>query len=342
MHGWWLRKPHNLPALKLVIYNHKGGVGKTTLTFNLAAALGALGRRVLLVDSDPQCNLTAQLITEDVVDDLLDNSDGPKGRTIWSGVKPIAEGTGDIKTIKPIELSSEGLHIIPGDIRLSEFESELNEFWSQSFQRKIRGLRGTSAISNLATEAADAIGADYIFFDAGPNIGALNRVILLDSDFFIVPVAYDLFSLRALKTLGRTLVTWIRDWSTIAELAPEGSPLLKGRPAFLGYIPEGFKVYGGVPSSQHARFMPQIEREVQSQIIAVLKDLDPTLVRGTLRSFKLGEVKNFGSLVAASQNEGVPIYELGQAGSPQQRDEARAVFAGLAKRVDDRVHDHSS
>ena len=331
-----------MPALKLVVYNHKGGVGKTTLTFHVGAALAALGRRVLLVDSDPQCNLTAQLITEEDVDDLLDKSDGPNGRTIWSGVKPIAEGTGDIKAVEPIELSIERLHLIPGDIRLSEFESDLTEFWSQSFQRKMRGLRGTSAISDLVSRAAKSIDADYVFFDAGPNIGPLNRVILLDSDFFIVPVAYDLFSVRALKTLGRTLATWISDWATISELAPEGSPLLKGRPSFLGYIPEGFKVYGGVPSSQHSRFMPRIERDVQSQIVAVLKGVDPSLVRGSFHRFKLGEVKNFGSLVAASQSQGVPVYDLDQAGSPEQREEARAVFMGLARRIDERLQESSA
>ncbi len=328
-----------MSSVKLVIYNHKGGVGKTTLTFQVAAALGSLGRRVLLIDSDPQCNLTAQLITEDVVDDLLDKSDGPEGRTLWSALKPVAEGTGDVKPVLPIELSLQGLHIIPGDIRLSEFESDLTEFWSQTYQRKLRGFRGTSSLSEVATKGAAAVDADYVFYDAGPNIGPLNRAILLDCDFFVVPVAYDLFSVRALKTLGRTLASWISDWSTIKELAPEGTNLLRGRPSFLGYIPEGFKVYGGAPASQHARFMPRIDREIQSQIVTVLKGVDPELARGPIQRLKLGEVKNFGSLVAASQAEGTPMSQLETAGTPGQRAEARAVFEALAKRIDSRVRD---
>src|SRR6266566_2721939 len=112
-------------AQRISVYNHKGGVGKTTLTVNIAAALAERGRRVLLVDSDPQCNLTSFLIEDKVVDELLDKS-----------------------------YERVGLFLLPGDIRLSEFESVLNDFWGDCVQRKIRGFRGTSSLSALVNSCA--------------------------------------------------------------------------------------------------------------------------------------------------------------------------------------------
>ena len=174
---------------RLTIFNHKGGVGKTTLTMNLAAVLAGRGKRILLVDSDPQCNLTSYLVTDEVVDDLLDNSDGPEGATVWSAVKPVSEAVGGVRAIAHIEVGIDGLYLLPGDIRLSEYESDLTEFWAQCFQRKSRGFRGTTALSELVSQVAAELKIDLVFFDTGPNIGALNRAILLDCDFFIVPLA---------------------------------------------------------------------------------------------------------------------------------------------------------
>jgi cellulose biosynthesis protein BcsQ len=322
-------------AQRLTIFNHKGGVGKTTLTVNVGAALAALGRRVLLVDSDPQCNLTSYLVAEDVVDDLLDNSDNERGQTIWSALKPISEALGSVKRVKPIEPGIPGLFLLPGDIRLSEFEVDLSEFWGQCLQRKMRGFRGTMAVSSLVSTICQELNLDYVFYDSGPNIGPLNRVIMLDCDRFIVPVACDLFSLRALKTLGRTLVDWISAWETISDLAPAEIALLPGRPAFLGYIPEGFKKYGGVPARQYSAYLSRIDKEINSQIIALLSKLGPDLVHDA-QSPKLGEVKNFGVLVPASQAEGRPLSDVGAA-SPEQRAEALQVFSSIARKIDTRA-----
>jgi cellulose biosynthesis protein BcsQ len=328
-------------AKRLAIFNHKGGVGKTTLTYNIAAALANLDKRVLLVDSDPQCNLTSYLLPEDVLDDLLDSSDTDKGATIWSALAPIAEATGDIRPIKPQILPVANVFLIPGDIRLSEFESELNEFWAQSLQRKSKGFRGTTALSQLVNRAAHRLEVDYVFYDCGPNIGPLNRVILLDCDYFIIPAACDLFSVRALKTLGRTLGGWVREWKTISDLAPTDTYDLPGKPQFLGYIPQNFRVYGGQPAAQHLRYLTRIEKSVQADIVTALRRVAPELVPSTSSQFKLGEVKNFASLVPASHTYGLPLAQV-QTGTPQQREAAGSVFESIAKKIVQRTESQSA
>ncbi len=322
-------------APRLAIFNHKGGVGKTTLTINIAFALAELGAKVLLVDSDPQANLTSYLVDDAVVDSLLDESDGPDGATVWSALKPIVEGTGAIKPIAPIERGTR-LYLLPGDIRLAEFEAHLSTFWAECFQRRARGFRGTTALASLVDAAANAIDADIVFYDTGPNIGALNRVILLDADYFIIPAASDHFSLRAIKTLGHTLADWITDWHTIAELAPMGTELLPGVPKLLGYIPQRFKVYAGRPAADFLVLFPRIERAVQEDVLAVLMRVNPALVSAARSPLKVGEVKEFGALANASQQQGVSMAEV-NAGTPEQRHWAKVAFQDLAKAIVERI-----
>jgi len=319
-------------AKRIALFNHKGGVGKTTLTVNIAAALGSMGKRVLLVDADPQCNLTSYLVAEDVLDTWLDESDTPEGVTLWTALRPIVQATGDLHQIEPVEPGIRKVLLLPGDIRLSDFEEELTQMWSDCFQRKLRGLRGTSALSQLINSISADHKIDYVFYDCGPNVGPLNRVILLDCNFFIVPAACDLFSIRALKTLGQTLATWVSDWRMIERLAPDGIYLLPGDPRFLGYIPQHFRVYRGQVASGYSRYMSQIEKHIASDVVRVLRKIDPKLASTSLSQNKLGQIKDFGTLANESQIQGVPLMQA-NAGTPDQRREAQQAFESIAGKI---------
>ena len=229
------KRPKVDKAVRLALFNHKGGVGKTTLTVNLAFALAKLGKRVLLIDSDPQCNLTSYLVEADVVDRWQDEAEGKNGTTIWSALRPVLQLGKEAKKIVPYE-RADGVFLVPGDIRLSEYELDLNQCWTDCLQRKIRGFVETTALAELVRDCVKTTKADFVFYDVGPNIGPLNRTILLDCDYFIVPAACDYFSTRALKTLGHSVARWVKDWEVISTLAPEGVELLSGRPVFLAWI----------------------------------------------------------------------------------------------------------
>jgi cellulose biosynthesis protein BcsQ len=313
------------------LFNHKGGVGKTTLTANLAFALAESGKKVLIVDADPQCNITAYLIEAGVVDDYLDNSDTAKGVTLWSAVKSLVDATGPVRMVQPVERSP-NLYLVPGDIRLSEFEMELHNAWRECWERRPRGYKGMTAISSLVEALVEEHKFDFVLYDVGPNIGPLNRAVLLDCTHFAVPAACDLFSLRALKTLGHTVSTWIKDWGTIFDLAPDDVHLLVGEPTLIGYVPQRFRIYGGQPAGGYEGYIAQIEKSIAGDVAHVLRALNPALAPSGIATSKLGTVKEFSSLVPKAQEQGCALWEV-QGSTAEQRNSAHSAFATMAKRL---------
>ncbi|MBN8586098.1 MAG: AAA family ATPase [Ignavibacteria bacterium] len=326
--------PENTSVItkRIVLYNHKGGVGKTIITANLAYMLAQKGKKVLIVDSDPQTNISAYFLEENVLDNYLDNSDNDSGRTIWSAVRPIVQAEGDINIIEPLETNQENLFIIPGDIRLSEFEIKLTDYWRECFERKITGYRGTNALSNLITNISSSGNFHYVLYDVGPNIGPLNRSVLLDCDYFIIPAASDLFSKRALKTLGVTLSRWISDWQVILSLAPQNIDMMLGFPRYLGYLPQGYKIYRGVISSPASSYVSQIERDISEHVLTLLREINENLAPSTSTGSRIGEIKDFTQIVALGQQEGVPIWEVTK-GTPSQKTMAKEAFGILANNI---------
>jgi cellulose biosynthesis protein BcsQ len=324
--------PERHHAKRIAVFNHKGGVGKTTLTVNLAAALAEDGKRVVLLDSDPQCNLTSYLLQDDVVDELLDNSDNENGETIWSAVKPVVEGDGSLRPVKATKTTTENCWVVPGDLRLSELEAELGTFWTACAEGKIKGFKGTAVLSTLAHRIAASHNADFVFYDTGPNIGPLNRAILLDCDYFIVPAGCDVFSVRALRTLGKTLTAWMRQWDTFSAATPDGALLLPGRPHFLGFAMQGFRVYGGGMVRMASKYQARFEKRLLPDLISPLRRVDEDLSPSSATASRLIDVRDFSTLVQQSQEQGVPLWRV-FGGPSYQLDEARKAFYALAKEV---------
>lgn len=325
---------------KITFFNHKGGVGKTTLSFNVASALCDQGHNVLLVDADPQCNLTSMHLDEKVIDELLDDSDDEEiGNTIWTALRPVALGRGGLAEISPYGETEVEPILVAGDVALSDYEEELHKNWPECFAGRTRGYDVTCALSMLTTKMANDYGCDVVIYDVGPNVGALNRAIILDSDYFITPVAPDLFSLRALSTVGRSIEQWIADWKKIRSAAKpnDKKSLFRGSPQFLGYVTSAFKQFkkkDGSKADPHDYWEKKIASRVKMKVVDVLppENISPAVAA---HGQKLGEIKHYQSLAATAQREQVAIGDLRTVnpGHKEAVQHASESFAILAKEI---------
>ncbi|WP_094361243.1 ParA family protein [Mycobacterium marinum] len=295
--------------MKIVsFFNHKGGVGKTTLIFNVGLALAQSGSKVLFVDADAQTNLTSTALDAERYEGIIDG-----GTTIYSSLLPVIRGTGDVELVTPVQIR-ENAWIIPGDIRLSDFEEVLPAAWTDSMSGRYQGFQRSTAIHSLIQSLGAQISADFAFVDLGPSVGALNRVALLGSDGFVVPLAPDLFSLTALPSVGRSLNNWISEWDVaLGQAARTGvdqdfrDVLLPGKPSPLGYISQQFASYRSAPTAAFQRWLDQIPSTYDREIADRLASLGAHIPRPPA---EIGTVRNLSSLVPMAQEANAAIFEL--------------------------------
>lgn len=293
----------------IAFFNNKGGVGKTTFTFHLGYALEKQGKKVLFVDLDPQCNLTAHVCDEDTINTAWDSSDG----SIYKAIEPIVTGAGDVKTISPYKVGNRNIWIFVGDLLLSDFEGELSSAWTQILAGQERGFRVTSALYRLIQDFASNNGIDYILIDLAPNMGALNRAILLGCDNFIIPMIPDLFSLRGSQNLGRVFADWIKDYNNSKNRMnniPFNIP--NGTPKFSGYIMQQFNVYRTRKTRAYERWGGQIPKYIDDYVIAPLTVPNLSILNLVLplSNYQIADFKNYHSLIPMAQEALKPVFEL--------------------------------
>ncbi len=320
-------------------FNNKGGVGKTALLFHLTHMFADLGKRVLAADLDPQANLTASFLDEDVLEELWDVP--AEGRaTIFGAVRPLID-VGDVR-IPAIQTPRGRLALLPGDLALAGFEDTLSEVWPKMLgdQNLERPFKITSAFWRVMQAAGANHRADLIVCDLGPSLGALNRAALVAADFVVIPMGPDLFSLYGLRNLGPILKRWRKQWKARRrnfEESHSGSifDLPSGEMKPLGYIVNRHSVLRKEPVKAFRNWIgriPNAYREFVREEPAS-DDLD-----AKNDPHCLAQLKDYRSLAAMAQEHHKPMFRLtvadGAIGAHQAAvRQCREDFEELAKEI---------
>lgn len=316
----------------VAFFNNKGGVGKTSLVYHMAWMYSDLGRTVVAVDLDPQANLTAAFLDEDRIEELWGND--LERSTIYDAMSPLMRGVGDIQT-PAREYVSARLHLIAGNLALSSYEDDLSREWPLCLDGKERAFRVTTAFWRSIQRAADEISADVALVDLGPNLGAINRAALIASDYVVVPVAPDLFSLQGLRNLGPTLRGWRSGWNErIAKNPDRTLTLPTGTMNPVGYVVLQHVVRLDRPAKAFDRWMARIPSVYATAVLGG----SPTPLHPDTDPQCLGMVKRYGSLMPLSQEARKPVFHLrasdGAVGShAKAASDARRDFEVLARKI---------
>ncbi len=252
----------------LTFFNNRSGVGKTSLVYHAAWMLSELERTVLVVDLDPQANLTAAFLDEDTLAELWNDQASSSGRTIHRCVAPLTR-VGEVRDPE-LRRPSDRLYLLPGDLALFGFEELLSTEWPNCLgsRNRHRAFRVTTAFWQVMRKGAAKSGADIVLVDVGPSLGAINRSALIATDFVAVPLAADLPSWRGLRSLGPTLRRWRIEWKQRHDhWAEPDFDLPAGNMQPIGYLIQRHGVRLSRPVEAEDRWARQVPAEYSRNVL---------------------------------------------------------------------------
>jgi chromosome partitioning protein len=294
----------------LTFFNNKGGVGKTTLVSHVSAMAALLGKKIVILDLDPQSNLTGALLTEDRLTQIWAASEqSGANNTIEACLRPLL-ATSALLEPKLVEIRP-NLYLLPGSMSLAGFEDELSETWIKCLGEKNleRPFTIQTAFWQLAQKSAKQIGADLVIVDVGPNLGAINRAALVASDFVVIPIGADLFSLQGLSNLGPALREWRSQWAKrLSNWTAPTFELPAGRMQPVGYLLQQYSVRLKSPVKAYDRWVLQVPSRYRQ---TVLNDSgDGSNIKCSEDPLCLAMLKHYQSLIPLSQESRKPLFLL--------------------------------
>jgi cellulose biosynthesis protein BcsQ len=342
-------------AKLISLFNHKGGVSKTTTAFNLGWMLARKSQRVLLVDCDPQCNLTGMVLGLENLETAESIQGSRNGRplNIREGLAPAFESRPSL--IKAVDCATvplnENLFLMPGHIGLAEYEVTLGI--AQELSGSLLTLRNLpGSLHYLINTTAAAYDITIVIIDMSPSLGAVNQNLFSTSDYFIIPMHPDYFSTMAINSLSTVFPKW-HAWaeaaSKTAALRDAEYPFPECNPKYLGYIIQKYRPRSGAPSKAFQKWIDQLEAGIAETLIpsmercSMMMPPEAYAAAGFSPNQPLLQMPDFNSLIASSQKHSVPIFELTPAQLEQQgrvleitegsQEQFLALFSEAANRV---------
>ncbi len=298
------------------IFNNKGGVGKTTLVWNVSDTLSRKGKRVLMIDFDPQCNLSLSVLGGEVFKKKLPTENAPYGTTIRAYLQRFLQNTGEFELF-----AHEGIHtstnaeIIAGDFWVNVYSESLSvgsDLLTGTGITKYVVLRDLIDFANSNERKNGKPPFDYAIIDLPPSFGSLVRVALYSSDYFIVPCTSDTYSSYCIGLIGTMLPKFFSDWESGYYRFRDSNPQFTkyeglGQPKFAGWIFNGYDTLGGKYVKADKIHHDDIAKSISENIISPGKI---QVAMGLPLDSRIGEIEDMNVLIQNSMWQNAPVSQL--------------------------------
>lgn len=336
-------------AKLIALFNHKGGVSKTTTTFGLGWAMADAGSRVLIVDGDPQCNLTGSVQGFMEPEEFEAFYRDYPMANINAGIAPVfSPAMAALAPAQAGQTRNPRLFLLGGHIDFALNETQLSiALGTGGVMPALQNLPG--AMAALIRMTAEHFQIDYVLIDMSPSVGAINECLLMGSDYFIVPTFPDFYCAQAVRSLAVVLPRWNEQVQRF-RAAGIRYPIPTEPPVFLGTISQRYRPYRGAPAAGFQTWIDRIKEDVNAILIPALDPLEMVVARTAFEAavtadtpYNLANVADFNSLIALAQGHRKPAFaltdaEIDRQGSVleimgQNRDQFQTVFQALARSV---------
>ena len=234
-------------SISISVFNHKGGIGKSTAVYNLGYVLSSMGLRVLIVDADAQSNLTTQIHPErsisrsasekfnkkiederekgnlsridHIFSDSIYGEDGRPERIVPTRAKDVK----DKVKIQQVH-DYKNLFAIYGSLKIER----LSESISMGIARVANSTVFVSMITDVMNAVADENDIDIILYDLNPTITGLNKSVIMNTDYLLMPFKAELGCLEAAYNLREEMPEWFQKFRENKLISEKGGPILLG------------------------------------------------------------------------------------------------------------------